>query len=152
MNKDILFFSIENYGEFGQRRIRETLNAGEKRRIPFTVPAGSWMCITKWRFGDLTANVFNFRFDGCRNVWEQDILIGTELLNFVTEPNPYVIVSGNSGAIIVENTDTEERDFEMVYDFYLIDSEIRGRLREMIYAEREKFRAKVTSQAGTGGA
>ena len=40
----------------------------------------------------------------------------------------------------------------MVYDFYLIDSEIRGRLRELIYAEREKTRGKITKQAGTGGA
>ncbi len=152
MDKDILFFSIANYGEFGQRRIRETLNVAEKRRIPFVVPSGSTMCIVKWRFGDIAANTINFRFDSCRNVWEQDILIGTELLNFITEPEPYVIAIGGSGAIVVENIDIVARDFEMVYDFYLINNEIQGRIREFVYAEREIFRGMITKQAGTGGA
>ena len=150
--EDGLIFGLNRWGEFGQRRIRESLIVGEKKRIPIIVPRGSWMCIIKWRFGDINANVLNFRFDGCRNAWEQDILIGTELLNFITEPLPYIVFSGDNGAIIISNTSALAQDFEMVYDFYLINNEIAGKIREMIYADREKFRGDITKLASTGGA
>ena len=147
-----LIFGLENYGEFGQTRYTATLSAGEKRRIPLLVPAGRRWIVFKYRFGDITANTINFNFDGVRNYFEQNILITTELLNFVVEPQPYLSVSGDSAAIVVENTDNVERDFSMVLDFIVLDDEIAGRIREVIYAEREKTRGKITSQAGTGGA
>jgi len=156
---DGLFFGLENWGEFGQRRYRATLAAGEKLRIPLVVPAGRWLIVFKYRFGEiynqqgvLQTDAINFRFDGVRNYFEQDILIGTELLNFVVEPKPYIIISGRNGAILVENTDDEEQDFSIVLDFIVIDNEIKGRIRELVLTEREKFRGKITSQAGTGGA
>ena len=145
-------FGLENYGEFGQTRYAATLSAGEKRRIPLIVPNGRRWLVFKYRFGDLTANTINFNFDGVRNYFEQNILITTELLNFVVEPQPYLSVSGVDAAIVVWNTDTVERDFSIVLDYIVLDDEIAGRIRELIYAEREKFRGSVTSQAETEGA
>jgi len=144
MDKETLFFSLSNWGEFGQRRFSCTLSAGEKRRIPMLVPAGRRWVVFKYRFGNITADVINFRFDGVRNYFEQDILIGTELLNFVVEAIPYIVVSGHDGAIVIENTDNVERDFSIVLDFYVIDDEIHGRIRELILAEREDFRKLIT--------
>ena len=149
--EDGLLFGIQNWGEFGQRRFTATLTAGEKRRIPIVVPAGRRYVVFKYRFGDITADVINFRFDGVRNYFEQDILIGTELLNFVIEPKPYITISGVNSVIVVENTDAVARDFSIVLDFIVLDDEIQGKLRELIYANREVFRGEITSQAGTGG-
>ena len=147
-----LIFGLENWGEFGEIRYRATLLAGEKRRIPMLVPAGRRWVVFRYIFGDLTADVINFRFDGVRNYFEQNILIGTELLNWPVEPKPNIVISGVNGVIVVENTDIVPRDFSIVLDFYLLDDEIQGRIREFIYSDREKFRGRVTSQAGTGGA
>ncbi len=147
-----LIFGLENWGEFGEIRYRATLSAGEKRRIPMLVPAGRRWVVFRYIFGDLTADVINFRFDGVRNYFEQNILIGTELLNWPVEPKPNIVISGVNGTIVVENTDIVPRDFSIVLDFYLLDDEIQGRIREFIYSDREKFRGRVTSQAGTGGA
>jgi len=144
MDKETLFFSLSNWGEFGQIRYTATLTTGEKRRIPLLVPAGRRWVVFKYRFGDITADVFNFRFDGVRNYFEQDILIGTELLNFVVEPLPYIVVSGVDGAIVIENTSGQDADFSIVLDFYVIDDEIQGRIRELILAEREDFRKIIT--------
>ena len=152
MDKETLFFALSNWGEFGMIRYTATLSAGEKRRIPLLVPAGRRWVIFKYRFGNIVADTINFRFDGVRNYFEQDILIGTELLNFVVEPMPYIVVSGVDGVIVVENTDNVERNFSIVLDFYLLDDEIQGRIRELILSDREKLRGEVTSQAGTGGA
>ena len=158
MDKNILLFSLSNWGEFGQIRYQATLTAGEKRRIPLLVPAGRRWVVFKYRFGSfyeqgvLIENAINFRFDGVRNYFEQNILLGSELFGFVVEPKPYIVVSGNSGAIVVENTAAVARNFSIVLDFYLLDDEIQGRIRELIYEDREKFRGSVTSQAGTGGA
>ncbi len=147
-----LIFGLENYGEFGQTRYRATLSAGEKRRIPLLVPAGRRWLVFRYRMGDITADVINFRFDGVRNYFEQNILIGTELLNHTTWPKPYISISGVDAVIVVENTSGQDADFSMVLDFVVIDDEIAGKIRELIYAEREKTRGKITSQAGTGGA
>lgn len=144
MDKETLFFSLSNWGEFGQIRYQATLSAGEKRRISLLVPGGRRWVVFKYRFGDITADVFNFRFDGVRNYFEQDILVGTELLNFVVEPLPYIVVSGRDGAIVLENTSGQDADFSIVLDFYIIDDEIQGRIRELILAEREAFRKLIT--------
>lgn len=152
MDKDILFYSLSNYGEFGMKRFSCTLLAGEKRRIPLLVPSGRRWVVFKYRFGDIAVDVFNFRFNGVRNYFEQEILIGTELINFIVEPKPYIVVSGHDGEIVIHNTDTVSRDFSIVLDFYLLDDEIQGRIREFILGSREEFRGKVTKQAGTGGA
>ena len=150
--EDGLLFGIQNWGEFGQIRYQATLATGEIRRIPMNVPAGRRWIVFKYRFGDITADIINFRFDGVRNYFEQNILIGTELLNFVIEPKPYIVVSGVNGTIVVQNTDIVERGFSIVLDFIVLDDEIQGKLRELIYADREKFRGEITKQAGTGGA
>ena len=149
---DGLIFGLESWGEFCMKRYEATLSAGEKRRIPLLVPGGRRWLVFRYRFGDIHADVINFRFDGVRNYFEQNILIGAELLNHTTWPKPYLSVSGVNATIVVENTDDVERDFSMVLDFIVLDDEIAGRIRELIYAEREMFRGKVTSQAGTGGA
>ena len=152
MNKEDLFFAISNWGEYGVIRYQATLVAGEKRTIPLLVPGGRQWVIFRYRMGDITADIINFRFDNVRNYFEQDILIGTELLNHTTWPNPYLVASGTSGAIIVENTSGQDADFSIVLDFYVMDNEIQGRIRELILSDREGFRAKVTKLAGMGGA
>ena len=152
MDKEELFFAISHWGEFGQKRYTATLSIGEKRRISLVVPRGRWWLVFRYRFGDIQADVINFRFDNVRNYFEQDILIGTELLNHTVWPKPYISISGDSGAIVVENIDTVNRDFSIVLDFIIIDDEIAGRMRELIISDREKFRGEVTEQAGTGGA
>ena len=141
-----IIFSHMHWGEFGQERVKVTLIANEKRRIPINVPAGRWMCIIKWRFGDINTNLINFRFNGCRNIREKDILIGSELLNEPTIPSPYVIASGNNGEIVLENTDTQSQEFEMVYDFVLIDDEIEGKMREYVFKAREELRGEIVQQ------
>ena len=148
---DGLIFGLENYGEFGMRRFQATLLAGEKRRIPIVVPAGRRYLVFRYRFGDITANVINFKFDGVRNYFEQNILIGTELLNHTTWPKPYLSISGVDAVIVVENTDNVERDFSIVLDFIVLYDEIAGKIRELIYAEREKTRGMITKQARTVG-
>jgi len=147
-----LIFSIMNWGEFGQIRYTETLAANQRLRIPLTVPAGRWWLVYRYRFGNITANQLNFRFDGVRNYFEQNINIGNELINFTTWCCPFIAISGVEGAIVVENTAATAQTFEMVMDFIVIDDEISGRIREFLYGKREVFRGEVTSQAGTGGA
>jgi len=152
MDKESLFFAISNWGEYGVKRFSATLQPNEKRRIPILIPAGRRWLVFKYRFGDVIADVFNFNFDGIRNYFEQNILITTELLNFVVEPQPYLSISGVDAVIAIENTDIVARDFSIVLDFIVLDDEIQGRIRELIYAKREVFRGEITSQAGTGGA
>lgn len=152
MDSDKIFFALNKWGEFGQIRYQETLSANKQTTIALNVPAGRKWVIFKYRFGDITADTLNFRFDNILNYFEQDILIGTELLNFVVEPEPYLVAIGNSGSIVVTNTTAVERDFSIVLDFYVIDDEIQGKIREFIYGARERFRGEVTSQAGMGGA
>ena len=147
-----LLFGLESWGEYGARRFQATLQPGEKRRIPIAVPGGRRYLVFRYRFGDITADTINFRFDGVRNYFEQDILIGTELLNHTTWPQPYISISGVDGAIVIENTAATDQDFSIVLDFYLLDNEIQGRIRELLLREREKFRGDITKQAGTGGA
>ncbi|GAI76431.1 unnamed protein product [marine sediment metagenome] len=142
-----LLFGIENWGEFGQIRYTETIAAGATTRIALTPPAGKWWVIFKYRFGDLTADVLKFRFNNIRNYFEQWITIGIELLDQTIYPKPYLVVSGGGGEIIVENTDDESQDFEIVLDFYIIDNELKGRIRELIMQYREDFRKLVTQLA-----
>lgn len=144
MDKETLFFSLANWGEFGEIRYRATLTAGEKRRIPMLVPGGRRWVVFKYKFGNIVADTINFRFNNVRNYFEQDILIGTELLNFVVEPLPYIVVSGRNAEIVVENTDIAERDFSIVLDFYIITDELQGRIRELVLGEREDFRKIIT--------
>ena len=150
--EDGLIFGLNRWGEFGQKRYRATLTAGEKRTIPIVVPRGRWYLVFRYRFGDITADVINFRFDKVRNYFEQDILIGTELLNHTVWPKPYISISGDGGSIIIWNTDVVARDFSIVLDFIIMDNEIAGRIRELIISDREKFRGDITKLASTGGA
>ncbi len=145
MDNERLYFALSNYGQFGQKRFQATLAAGEKRTIPITVPTGRYYVVTKIRFGDITADAINFRFNNVRNYFEENILIGTELLNDPVCPEPYIVISG-TGEMVVENTDVVERDFSVVLDFYLIDNEIQGRIRELVLGKREDFRGKITEQ------
>ena len=116
-----LLFSLSQFGEFGQKRYRATLAAGEKQRIPILVPNGRWYLVYEYRFGDIVADQINFRFNNIRNYYEENILIGAELLGDPTFPKPYLRVSGKQGEIIVENTDDVERAFSIVLDFILMD-------------------------------
>ncbi len=152
MDKETLFFSLNRWGEFGQKRYQATLVAGEKRRIFLLVPSGRRWIVFKYRFGDITADTINFRFDNVRNYFEENILIGTELLNFVIEPMPYLSVSGVDAAIVVWNTSGQDKDFSIVLDFYVLTDEVAGRIREFVLGSREEFKGEITEQASTGGA
>ena len=142
-----LLYALSKWGEFSQIRFRATLAAGEQRRIPIVVPAGKTYYIFTYKFGDITADVINFRFSGVLNYYEQNILIGTELLNFDVEPEPYIAVKGSSGAIVVENTDAVERDFSMVLDCILISDELAEGVRKDIIGNREVARGSFTGGA-----
>ena len=109
-----LLYSISSWGEFGQKRYRYTLSAGETRRTSLVVPRGRYWVVFRYKFGDLTADTINFRFNHIRNYFEENILIGTELLNFEVEPKPFLLICGESGEIVVENTDTVSRDFSII--------------------------------------
>ncbi len=147
-----LLFSLLKWGEYGSKRYQATLSAGEKRRITITIPRGRWWLVFRYRIGDIAADVFNFRFDGIRNYFEEDILLGIEHINHTTWTKPYLSISGSDGAIVLENTDNVERDFSMVVDFVVMDNENAGKIRELVLGKREEFRGEVTKQAGTGGA
>lgn len=150
--EDGLLFGLQKWGEYGMRRFSCTLQPNEKRRIPIIIPSGRWWLVYRYRFGDIVTDTLDFRFDSVRNYFEEDIRITTELLNDTTWPKPYISISGTSAAIVITNTTAVERDFSIVLDFIVIDNEIMGHIRELILAEREKFRGKVTEQVGTGGA
>lgn len=152
MDKEALFFSLNRWGEFGQKRYQATLVAGEKRTIPILCPAGRWWVIFRYRFGDITADTIQFRFDNIRNYFEENILIGTELLNHTTWPKPYLVASGGDGTMIVWNTSGQDADFSIVLDFYVLTDEVAGRIREFVLGSREEFKSEVSSQASTGGA
>lgn len=146
---DGLNFAISKWGEFGQIRYQATLVANEIRRIPIIVPAGKSYYVFKYRFGSfyaqnvLITDVLNFRFSGVMNYFEQNILIGTELLNFVTEPEPYIAITGSGGAIVVQNTDVATRNFSIVLDYIMISNEIAEEIREIIIGKREVVKGKI---------
>ena len=152
MESENLFFSISHYGEFGQKRYRATLTAGEKRTIPIICPTGRWWLVYRYRIGDIAFDVINFRFDGIRNYFEQDILLGVEHVNHTIWCRSYLSISGSDGEMVIENTDTVSRDFSIVLDFVVMTNEISGRIRELILGSRKEFKGEVTSQASTGGA
>ena len=137
-------FGLEKWGEFGQIRYHGALGANENIRIPIVVPAGKTYYILKYRFGDITADVLNFRFSGVLNYYEQNILIGTELLNDVVDPEPYIAVKGSSGAVVFENTDAVERDYSIVLDYIIISDEIAEGVRKEIIGKREVSRGSIT--------
>ena len=147
-----LLFSLNKWGEFGQKKYRATLTAGEKRRITITVPRGRWWIVYRYRIGDIAFDVINFRFDGIRNYFEQDILLGVEHVNHTIWCRPYLSISGSDGEMIIENTDTVARDFSIVLDFVVMTDEISFKIRELILGSRKEFKSEVTSQASTGGA
>ena len=140
-----LLFSLSEFGEFGKKRYRATLQAGEILRIPLLVPNGRWWLVYEYRFGDVVADQILFRFNNIRNYFEENILIGTELLNDPIYPKPYLAVSGNQGEIVVENTDDVERAFSIVLLFVLMDKETAGKVRKMSGEVWEKL-----EQSGEG--
>ena len=120
------------YWEFGQERIRESIAANSKVRITITAPTDRVMFIFRYRFGDFTANVINFRWNNVENIVEKDILIGTELLNFDTRPMPLILVRNSEGRIMVNNTSAQAETFEMVYDYVLVHKESVERFSQII--------------------
>jgi len=147
-----LEFSLGNWGEFGQIRYCGNLTANQQLRIPIVVPSGKTYYIFKYRFGDMTADTVYFRFSGVLNYYEQNILVGTELLTWVVEPQPYIAIKGSSGSIIFINNTAVSRDYSIVLDYIIISDEIAEDVRAEIIGRREIARGKITSSAGTGGA
>jgi len=139
-----LSYALANWGEFGQIRYNGTLAANEQRRIPIVVPAGKTYYIIKYRFGNITADTVFFRFSGVLNYFEQNILVGAELLSWVVEPEPYIAVKGSSGAIIFTNNTALERNFSIVLDYIIISDEIAEGIRETIIGKREVARGSIT--------
>lgn len=121
-------------GEFGQNRIRETITAGTTSRFTIPAPTDRGMYIFRYRFGNVTANALNFKFDNVENMIEKNILIGTELLNFDTRPFPFILCRDSDSSIVVQNTSTQDVVFEMVYDYILVHREAVERYAKMIKA------------------
>lgn len=135
-----LLFSLSQFGEFGQKRFQATLQPLETIRIPILCPEGRWWLVYQIRFGNITADQLNFRFNNIRNYFEENILIGTELLNHPIDPKPYLSISGRQGEIVVENTDAAEaHDFSIVLLFVLMDKETAGKVRKMSKEAWEKL-------------
>lgn len=139
-----LLFSLLKWGEQGSKRYTATLTAGEKRRITISVPSGRWYLVYRYKIGDIAFDVLNFRFDGIRNYFEENILLGIEHVNHTIWCNPYLSISGSNGEMVLENTDTVSRDFSIVLDFIVMSDEIAGRIRELILGEREAFKKIIT--------
>lgn len=110
-------------GEFGQKRIREDIVAGTTSRFNITAPTDRNMFIFRYRFGDITANALNFKWNNAENVVEQNILIGSELLNFDVRPYPFILCRNGGSSVIVQNTSGQDVTFEMVYDYILVHKE-----------------------------
>ena len=111
-----VLFSHSEMSEFCQHRIRQNITAGEKVSVALRVPYNRIWFIYRYKFGDITVNVFNFNWQGIRNAREKVILLGTEHTNFDTKPMPFLIAKGTSGMVTVENTDGQDRTFEMTLD------------------------------------
>ena len=139
-----LLYALSKWGEFSQIRFRGTLAANEQRRIPIVVPSGKTYYVFRYIFGDITADVIDFRFSGVLNYFEQNILIGTELLSWPVEPDPYIAIKGSSGAVVFENTTAVERDFSIVLDCIIISDEIAEGIRKEIIGKREVARGSFT--------
>lgn len=139
-----LIFSLLKWGEFGSKRYIATLSAGEKRRITITIPRGRWWLVYRYRFGDIAFDVLNFRFNGIRNYFEENILLGVEHVNHTIWCRPYLSISGDNGEIVLENTDIVQRDFSIVLDFVVMTDEISGRIRELVLGQREDFKKIIT--------
>ncbi|MFH1364943.1 MAG: hypothetical protein ABIH52_04820 [Candidatus Aenigmatarchaeota archaeon] len=119
--------------EFGTYRIREYVTAGKKTRIAIPGYTNKIMFIYEFKFGDLTANAFNFRWDLARNVVERDLLLGDEQINFVTRPFPLIIIKEKGAAIFVENTSGQDAYFEMSFDYFLTVKEFVERLEKFVH-------------------
>ncbi len=117
--------------EFDVYRIRQEIAAGAKVRIRIPGSANKIMFIYEYRYGDLTANAFNMRFDGCRNVVERDLNVGTEQLNHITRPFPFIIIKETGASIVVENTGATA-NFEMSLYFFVTIKEFVDRIEKYI--------------------
>jgi len=113
-----ILFSHAEMAEFGQLRLRQDIAAGATATINVPVPQNQPMFIYRYRFGDIAANIFNFRWQAARNEREQTILLGTEHINFDNRPFPFLICKGTSTNVIVENTDAATRTFEMTISYF----------------------------------
>lgn len=125
---------IASHGElfnFGVYRIRQEIAAGAKVRIPIPGYVNKIMFIYEYRFGDLTANAFNMRFDGARNVVERDLNVGTEQLNHVTKPFPFIIIKEIGASIVVENTGATA-EFQMSLYYFTTLKEFLERIEKYI--------------------
>jgi len=126
-----IIFSHAEMAEFGQKRMRQALAAGERASIPITIPDNKIMFVYRYRFGDIPVNIFNFAFNA-RNSDGSSILLGTEHLNFDTKPFPLLICKGDGSGVTVVNNDVISRDFEMTYDYFIINEQLIPVLEEML--------------------
>jgi hypothetical protein len=127
-----IMFSYVEMAEFTQYRIRQDIAAGAKASIAVPVPYNRVWFIYRYKFGDIVADVLNFRWNGIRNARTNMVLLGAEHTNFDTIPMPYLIAKGTSGQVVVTNTDTVERTFEMTLDICSIDEMMMPKLKSML--------------------
>lgn len=104
--------------EFGQERIRQVITAGSNVSIPIVVGSNKIRFIYEFKFGNITANVINFRWDNVRNAVERNLLLGTEQLNFTNRPFPYLIIKEGRGYVVVQNIGGQDVTFEMTIDYF----------------------------------
>jgi len=119
LNLEEIIASHHELFEFGEERIRGAVDAGAQVRFAITVPANKIRFIFWYKVGNITIDVLNMRWDGVRNVVEKDLLLGTEQLNEPTRPFPFLVAKeGSNGAVVVTNTDTVSRTFELTYHYF----------------------------------
>jgi len=107
--------------EFGQYRIQDTIAAGAISRYALPVPYNRVWFIYRYKFGNITVNVLNFRWNSTRCARETTVLLGTEHTNFDNRPFPYLIAKGTSGQVVVTNTAATAQVFEMTISYCQID-------------------------------
>lgn len=126
---------IASHGElfnFGSERIQQNIAAGQIARIPIAVGHNKIRVIYEYKFGNITVNVLNFRWDNIRNAIERNLLLGTEQINFPVRPFPFLIVKEGNGFVVVQNTAATAQVFEMTIEYFETIKEFIERLEKYL--------------------
>jgi len=127
-----ILFSHAEMAEWGENRIRQDVDAGAMSSVTISVPEGRVMFIYEYKIGDIPLNIFYLTWRSVRNAIEKELLLGTEQTNFKKNPFPLLIAKGDTGKIVMRNTDVVSRTFEMTYNYFLIQYDMLEKLKDII--------------------
>lgn len=101
---------------FKQVKVTKSLTAGQLYEHNFNIPAGKIAFLTKVKYGDITEDKIDVRYEGF-NVGNASVRIDHELLSFETKFFPWIGMTSKSGKAVLKNNDTATQNFNAVYDF-----------------------------------